>query len=164
MVAQRTLTPYVRVRILLPLPNKKGHPSGCPFLFGKGVCDERPRFDPRHPKNTSRKAKDFWLVECVRGRKPVAILLPLPKRQSHHSVWLSFFCLTIVGFEPSQCHPRAVAALAASEWGHHGSPRTAVRRSNPSPAAKKLSAMAGSFSFYFRLLQERFEPSHCCPP
>ena len=51
------------------------------------------------------------------------------------------------------CHPRAVAAQAASEWGHHGSPRTAVRRSNPSPAARKLSATAGSFSFLFPLVE-----------
>ena len=34
MVAQRTLTPYVRVRILLPLPSKSSSPTwaGCSFF------------------------------------------------------------------------------------------------------------------------------------
>lgn len=42
-----------------------------------------------------------------------------------------FFCCKDHGFEPSQCHPRAVAALrAASEWGHPGSaaPRVGAAR------------------------------------
>ena len=34
MVAQRTLTPYVRVQILLPLPNNKCHPLGGTYFFG----------------------------------------------------------------------------------------------------------------------------------
>ena len=28
-----SLTPYVEVRILIPLPNRKGMPNGIPFLF-----------------------------------------------------------------------------------------------------------------------------------
>ena len=52
------------------------------FAWRKWLARKKSRFNPRHPKNTSARAMDFWLVECVRGRQPVAIPPSAPKSTS----------------------------------------------------------------------------------
>lgn len=95
MVAQRTLTPYVEVRILLPLPKKKQAPTGACFftLLYKG-------FEPAKVSALRKQFSELFLAESARrvlkfGRISVAeagsmqgeaaadgrILLPLPKKR-----------------------------------------------------------------------------------
>ena len=72
------------------------------------------------------------------------ILLPLPKQETADR---PSFCFGN-GFEPSQCHPRAVPAQPGASGDIRFS-ATRKRRSNPSPAARKLQLRLELFSFVF---------------
>ena len=106
MVAQRTLTPYVEVRILLPLPKKRQAPNGACFFFTmlyKG-------FEPEKVSALRKQFGELFLAESARrvlkfGRISVAeadsmqgeaaadvrILLPLPRRRGLCIVRDDFF-------------------------------------------------------------------------
>lgn len=59
MVAQRTLTPYVEVRILLPLPKKRQAPAGACFftLLYKG-------FEPAKVSALRKQFSELFLAEA----------------------------------------------------------------------------------------------------
>ena len=62
MVAQRTLTPYVEVRILLPLPKKRQAPTGACFFFTllyKG-------FGPAKVSALRKQFSELFLAESAR--------------------------------------------------------------------------------------------------
>ena len=85
----------------------------------------------------------------------VRILLPLPKREPHHLVRLSFF--VCCGFEPSRSPSPSGCRFSGERGGASVGSPNGVSRSNPSPAAKKRAAPFGAALFF--CVCHEFEPS-----
>ncbi len=152
MVAQRTLTPYVRVRILLPLPKREPHhlvrlsffvccgfePSRSPSPSGCRFSGERGGASVGSPNGVSRS-----------NPSPAA-----KKRAAPFGAALFFVCC---GFEPSRSPSTSGCRFSGERGGASiGSPN-GVSRSNPSPAAKKRAAPFGAALFF--CVCHEFEPS-----
>ena len=102
MVAQRTLTPYVEVRILLPLPKRsKCQPVLASFLFyqkgfepvkvsafGKCAGGTFSAESARAVPHAKRGVTRAYSLQAQRRRR--SSLLPLPKRSKCQSVLASF--------------------------------------------------------------------------
>ncbi len=137
-----------------PAPNKRATHVGGSLIWHWSTLESNRRFDPRRPKNTSRKAMDFWQVECVPKRTAQGVRSPAPKNAVPFRV-LRFFAGRSQ-MRRRRFDPRRPKNTSVSDGFLADRVRAEARSARcPVTGTKKRSTLSGAAFFCWSITDEK---------